>query len=92
MPIPVKLTASAGFTPSAIVTGLRDDLYRRDTRPYGLVILAPGRLLTGAGYEAMILEPSVDVGRAQARNAAKRLLNAIGLEETDLHRSPKIPE
>lgn len=75
-----------------IISGLRDDLYRRDSRPSGLVILAPGRLVSGAGYEAMILESSVDVGRARAENAAKMLLNAIGLDEHSLHRSPKIPE
>lgn len=75
-----------------IISGLRDDLYRRGTRPNGLVILSPGRLVAGVGYEAMILESSVAVGRAQARNAAKRLLNAIGLDESDLHSSPKIPE
>lgn len=75
-----------------IISGFRDDLYRCDTRPIGLVILSPGRLVAGTGYEAMILESSVAVGRVEARNAAKRLLNAIGLDETSLHRSPKVPE
>jgi hypothetical protein len=49
-------------------------------------------LTSGTGYEAMILEPKLAVGRIQAREMAKRLLNAIGLAETNPHRYPESPE
>jgi hypothetical protein len=75
-----------------IIAGLQEDMYQRGTHPNGLVILSPGLLTSGTGYEAMILEPTLAVGRIQAREMAKRLLNAIGLAETNLHPSPKIPE
>jgi hypothetical protein len=90
--IGVEGLSGRGCPMQEIISEFRDDLYRHGTRPNGLVILSPGRLVAGVGYEAMILEPSVAVGRARASKVAKRLLNVIGLDETCLHRSQKNPE
>ena len=90
--IAVEDLSGRGCPMQEIISRFGDELYRHGTHPNGLVILSPGRLVAGAGYEAMILEPSVTVGRARARNVAKRLLKAIGLDETSLNRPPKIPE
>jgi hypothetical protein len=65
-----------------ILSELRDDLYRRGSRPSGLVILSPGRLESGTGYEAMILEITAAEGRARADSLANKLCAAVGAEAT----------
>jgi hypothetical protein len=47
---------------------------KRDT---GLVILSPGRLEAGTGFEIMILQKSVDAARAQAAIVNERLLASM---------------
>ncbi len=63
-----------------ILSELRDDLYRRGSRPSGLVILSPGRLETGTGYEAMVLEATAAEGQARAESLVNKLLAAIGAD------------
>lgn len=64
-----------------ILAELRDELYQPATRPKGLVVLSPGRLEQGSGYEAMALDTSVDAGRARAQRLEQRLLQAMGVLE-----------
>jgi hypothetical protein len=61
-----------------ILSKLQDDLYCRGSHPHGLVILSPGLLETGTGYEAMVLEATAAEGRARAESLAKKLLAAMG--------------
>ncbi len=64
-----------------ILSELQDELYWPGERPNGLVLLSPGRLEEGSGYEAMVLESSAVVGRRAAQRLDKRLLRAMGAEE-----------
>jgi hypothetical protein len=66
-----------------ILSELRDDLYRHRTHPTGLVILSPGRLEAGLGYEAMVLEASVAKARARAKTMTDKLLRVMGAEDID---------
>jgi hypothetical protein len=71
-----------------ILSKLRDDLYRRGSHPNGLVILSPGRLEAGTGYEAMILEATTAEGWARAKPLAKKLLAAMGADAAVRSRAP----
>jgi len=61
-----------------ILAELADLLYRPDGAARGLVLLSPGRLEAGTGFEAMVLAESVAAGKAQASAAAARILRAMG--------------
>lgn len=61
-----------------ILAALDDLLYRPDGAAQGLVLLAPGRLEAGSGFEAMLLAESAAAGRAQAGALAARILSAMG--------------
>ena len=61
-----------------ILCDLQDDLYRRDSHPNGLVILSPGRLEAGTGYEAMVLEATAAEGRTRAESLVNKLIAVIG--------------
>ncbi len=65
-----------------ILSELRGDLYHRSRRPNGLVILSPGRLEAGTGYEAMVLEATAAEGQARAPAMADKLLAALGADAT----------
>ncbi len=71
-----------------ILFELRDVLYRRDGHPHGLVVLSPGRLTAGTGYEAMVLEATAAEGRARAESLANKLLAAIGAGEATRSLAP----
>jgi hypothetical protein len=59
---------------------LSDDLYRSGSRPRGLIVLSPGRIEAGAGYEAMILETSVAAGLKRAGRIEERLLETMRVQ------------
>jgi hypothetical protein len=65
-----------------ILSELRGELYHRNSRPNGLVILSPGRLEAGTGYEAMVLEATAAEGRARAPAMTDKLLAALGADAT----------
>jgi hypothetical protein len=60
-----------------ILQELQDELYHSATRPNGLIIVSPGRLEEGSGYEALVLETSVAAGHAEAQRLEERLLKAM---------------
>jgi len=63
-----------------ILVELADLLYRPEGAARGLVLLSPGRLEAGTGFEAMVLAESPAAGKAQAGPAATRILRAIGAD------------
>ena len=69
-----------------ILSELRDDLYRHDAHPTGLVILSPGRMEAGMGYQAMVLDTSVTRARARAETMADKLLRVMGVADIDPER------
>jgi hypothetical protein len=66
-----------------LLDGLRDELYRAGGPGHGLVILSPGRIEQGTGFEALVLDRSVSAARTRAHWLEKRLLRAIGALERD---------
>jgi hypothetical protein len=63
-----------------LLKALSDDLYRSGSRPRGLIVLSPGRIEAGAGYEAMILETSVAAGLKRAGRIEERLLETMRVQ------------
>ncbi len=52
---------------------LGGDLYRPGVRESGTVVLSPGRIEQGSGYELMVLGVTVEAARQQAERLAARL-------------------
>jgi len=61
-----------------ILAELDDLLYRPKGAAQGLVLLSPGRLEAGSGFEAMVLAATAEAGKAQAGPVAARILRAMG--------------
>jgi hypothetical protein len=61
---------------AAILADLEGDLFRPGTRDTGAVILSPGRIEAGTGYELMVLGRSKAAARSHAEAVAARLTPA----------------
>ena len=64
-----------------ILADLQDELYWPGRRESGLVLLSPGLLEQGQGFEAMVLDSDVSAARARAPRLAEKLLQAMRVEE-----------
>lgn len=60
---------------SALLSEWQDELYRPGRRETGTVILSPGRLVLGTGFELMVLGETHEAARAQAEALAARLIS-----------------
>lgn len=68
-----------------VLAELTDLLYRRSEQrseapARGLVLLSPGRLAAGTGFEAMVLADDLAAGKALAGRVAARILRAMGAD------------
>jgi hypothetical protein len=62
----------------SVLAELDDDLYRPRTHPEGAVVLSPGRLEEGTGFELMVLGDSTEAAQARAQAVAAKLAPSAG--------------
>ena len=57
----------------AFLESISEELYLPDRRDLGAVLLSPGQIERGSGYELMVLGTTLEEARRQAENLARRL-------------------
>jgi hypothetical protein len=61
---------------TSVLAELDDDLYRARTHPEGAIVLSPGRLEEGTGFELMVLGDSAEAAQARAQAVAAKLASS----------------
>jgi hypothetical protein len=60
----------------AVLAELENELFWPGRRSTGVVVLSPGPISEGTGFELMVIDDSVEAARAQAEAVGTRLIAA----------------
>jgi hypothetical protein len=64
----------------AFLESISEDLYLQGRRDHGVVLLSPGQIERGSGYELMVMGRSLEEARGQAEKLSQKLIKALDLK------------